>query len=260
VTPIAFQDNWLSVDAFIGCPLSCAYCYRHVDGLFEYVNLERICSDEYLVDHVRSLDLTSVNGRVAIAGRFYDPLLRGAIKSTEYLLDHISSLPNVRTLVVVSHLPVTVGFVKRLQRVCASSVLFLSHSGLAGRIEQSGPHTLERSAAAVRKAGAEGRAALYWRPVIEGINTSGSVLDTVSTFASRLGCVVIKGLYLTAAIEDELVSRGIPRSRLSAIAHADNDLAPQQEALLVKELKRRGCTAKVFFKTREALRCLEAAH
>jgi hypothetical protein len=46
--------------------------------------------------------LKKVNGRVAIAGRFYDPLLPTAMDSTNKLIKMLNEISEIKTIILIS--------------------------------------------------------------------------------------------------------------------------------------------------------------
>lgn len=193
--PVEYRKSGLSLNHIIGCPLDCAYCVRHLFGVFRMREPHALMSDSdavsYLVNH---------------------PFLEEVKPHTFAVLEDLNSRGLTNHVLVITRYKINESDCARLNRLSSLRITVLvTFSGISdNRIEPVSSEIAVRSLDTAFSNAAKYRVILYWRPIVPGLNDSDEHILAARELSLRAHATVFTGLFYRSEIRDYYRSMGLP--------------------------------------------------
>lgn len=211
---VEYRKSGLSLNHIQGCPLDCAYCIRHIYGLWDQRQpralmpdaeaVERLVSHRYFQAHVTP---------VQVLNRATDPFLPSVRPHTLAVLADLDGrgLRN-HVLVITRHQMKPDDITGLNQFVNLKVTLLFTYSGIEDkRIE---PYPSQVAAGSLKLMSAPGRrryrTILYWRPLVPGVNDSEEHLAQAYALSLIADATVFTGLFYRDQIRQYYRANGLP--------------------------------------------------
>lgn len=194
--------SWLNLEPSIGCPNSCAYCYRHEDGDFELRTPKPTLPVEELVEQLEEHPFFIPHEtHLSINGTKSDAFLPQNKERTFRLMDMLDSRGYRNWVTVVTKAGISPDDARRLKSFSnIKVVVYVTYSEMPSFIERVPNQQRIESMKSLNSDGV--KTILYWRPIIAGFNTSreqlGRVLDVGGRYADAF---VLSGLRVSPVIK-----------------------------------------------------------
>jgi DNA repair photolyase len=202
--------SWLSVNPIIGCPSECKYCFRHNDNLYDFHRpIELQSSEDATNDLLQYKLFTPDVTAIAIHNMATDPFLPKPKRTTFEILKKLDSLGYKNPIGLITKYLVSeddVSFLESLTSV--RPFVLVSYSEMPKSVEPIGNELRKRTLQNLSNSGV--RTILYWRPIVDGWNTSEHDIDTVLEYGDMYAdAFVISGLKTSQRILDFLGREGL---------------------------------------------------
>lgn len=197
--PFEPRKSGLSVNHIIGCPLECSYCVRHKDDNFHMKRPQMIMSDESAVEALLAHPYF-IRDRTPLqifnkATDGFVPTVKPHLFRTLKLLDQEELENDVLLITRYKVLKADCEFLNSLKHLRIT--LLVTFSGIEdASIEPiSNEIPIQSLKTAYANAGRY-KVILYWRPVIEGLNDSHTLIDFVlNDLSAHSHATVFSGLF-----------------------------------------------------------------
>ncbi len=197
-TVVDYRKSGLSLNHIIGCPLDCAYCVRHLFGNFDMKKPHLVMGDEAAVVELTShwafrRDITPIQ----LLNRATDPFLPGVKEHLFRTLELLDRMELRNPVLVITRWRVSRQDVLRMEALSnVALTVLVTWSGIDdNRLEPVESSIAEASLAELSRTAIRTRSILYWRPIIAGVNDSGSHLDRARRLADLADATVFTGLF-----------------------------------------------------------------
>lgn len=206
IQAIEYLKSSISISSYTGCSIGCKYCI--LSSLSNHNVIDKLYDEQELIINllkhkyfVRNFTPITINNRT-------DPFLTPIIKkSTFKLLDYLEK-ENIKNPIIL----ITKGYlndddINTLKKYKSNIFVFYTYSGISELLEN---RVKKLQIETIKKLSELNNIKLihYWRPVIEGINTSDEVISEVSELAVKyFHASVVSGIrinsYLKKVFETE---------------------------------------------------------
>lgn len=209
---ISQANSCISLDPFVGCPLNCAYCYRHNSKRDTSHNIpKRIFNDEEIVDalitHPYFIPHKTIIGiSTASTEAFLPKVADSTFKIMELLVS--KGLKNPFWLVIKSG--VSDNSYKRFKNIinnCKGIIISVSYSSMPPEVEPFRGNRFRNIKEAIN-AGAH--VSLHLRPIVPGWNDRYKNIEKAILKGVREGCqsICVGGLRFLEGIKYAITKRG----------------------------------------------------
>lgn len=173
---VDYRKSGLSLNHIQGCPLDCAYCIRHTDGLWAQRQPRALMTDAEAVDelvHHRYFQphLTPIQ----VFNLATDPFLPSVRPHTFAVLEALDACGLTNHVLVITRHQLKPDDIDQLNQLRSVKVtLLFTYSGIDdARVE---PYPSQVAATSLKLMSAPSRrqyrTVLYWRPLVPGLNDS----------------------------------------------------------------------------------------
>ncbi|MDO8537756.1 MAG: hypothetical protein Q7S21_02625 [archaeon] len=204
---ISQANSCISLDPFTGCPLDCAYCYRHnCERDTNEIIPHRIFSDEQIVEAlVKHPYFVSDKTVISIGTGSTDPFLEQTKESTFNIMDLIQDKGLRNPFWIVTKKGIPKGYDKRFASITKKSkgiVVSISYSGMPSKIE---PYQSNRFTNLKSTKAAGVKLSLHFRPIIPTWNDAQANIKQVLEKSDEFDCICIGGLRFLEGIKYSIV-------------------------------------------------------
>lgn len=215
---VEYRKSGLSLNHVQGCPLGCAYCIRHTYGLWDADKPVALMSDAEAVEELVGHRYFRPHATpLQIFNRATDPFLAGVKEHLFAVLEDLDGRGLTNHVLVITRAVVRREDCRRLNALRHLKVtLLFTYSGIEDRRVEPFPSAVAaRSLRLATSYGSEGeprrfRTALYWRPLVPGLNDGVRLLAKAADLSRHADAAVFTGLFYRDEIADYYRANGIP--------------------------------------------------
>ena len=211
---VEYRKSGLSLNHIQGCPLDCAYCIRHIYGLWDQRQPRALMSDAEAVERLVGHRYFQAHVTpVQVFNRATDPFLPAVRPHTLAVLADLDSRGLRNHVLVITRHQMKPGDIGRLNQLVNLKVtLLFTYSGIDDkRIEpypsQVAAGSLELMSAPARR---RYRTILYWRPLVPGLNDTAEHFARARALSHLADATVFTGLFYRDQIADYYRAGGLP--------------------------------------------------
>lgn len=211
---VDYRKTGLSLNHVIGCPLGCAYCVRHLFGIFTFERPQKLVDDEQAVETlVRHRFFRKHVTPLQLFNRATDPFLPKVKAHTFNVLQMLDAQGLKNHIAVITRHHVTKDdcrFLNSLENVRLT--LFVTYSGIADdRIEPVDSRIAERSLKTAFELAERYRVILYWRPIMPGLNDTPAHIQAASDLAGSAHATAYTGVFFRDEMARHFEAHGLPK-------------------------------------------------
>ncbi|MEG8177755.1 radical SAM protein [Nocardia terpenica] len=210
---IEYRKSGLSLNWIVGCPLDCGYCVRHLFDNFEMKVPRALMSDEQAADLLTEHRWFRPHATpIQLLNRATDPMLPKVRPHTLNMLKILDGRGLTNHVLVITRWRIEPEDCVVLNSIENLKVTVLvTHSGIHDpRIEPVDSDIAARSLATAFGNADRYRVVLYWRPIVPGLNDSGSHLRRALKLSHQAHATVFTGLFFKDQIRDYYRAHGLP--------------------------------------------------
>lgn len=254
---ITQMKSWLNVELSSGCPYSCAYCFRHSDGDFSIKKpMPTAPVDEIFQQLLKHTFFIPDKTHVSVSGSKSDAFLAQNKSRTFEFLELLDKQGFKNWVTIVTKAEITRDDARILKNFPSiTPVVFVTYSEMPSSIESIPNEQRISSMKALSEAGV--RTVLYWRPLIEGFNTSDEQIEKVLEAGEKYACAfVLSGLRATPEIKRHFESIGLqlPAENWDPEHKIISKIVKQR---IFQKYEAKKCEKPLFLKSSCAVSCFE---
>ncbi len=211
---VEYRKSGLSLNHIQGCPLDCAYCIRHTYGLWDQRQPRALMTDGQAVDELVGHRFFRPHVTpIQVFNRATEPFLPAVRPHTFAVLEDLDRRGLTNHVLVITRHQMRSDDAERLNQLSNVKVsLLFTYSGIEDpRIE---PYPSSVVAASLRLMSEPWprryRTALYWRPLVPGLNDTPEHLDRAHELSRFADATVFTGLFYRDEIADYYRANGLP--------------------------------------------------
>lgn len=206
---IMYLKSSLSISSYSGCVINCKYCilstYRDNNSINKECDENELCEKLFKSKFfVKDLTPISINN-------ISDPFLNNILKkSTFKILDYLEDSKIQNPLILITKGYLSEQDLEKLSNYKCNIHIFYTYSGLSETMEN---RNKERQIDTIKHLSELKNIKLvhYWRPVIEGVNSSDEVIDElIFEVGKYFNISVISGIRLNTHLSDIFRANNIP--------------------------------------------------
>jgi len=248
--PIIQLKTWLDMEFAVGCPYSCAYCFRVDDGNFDLNKPKTVICPGALVEELEKSPLFIPDmTHLSISGTGSDGFVRQNIKNTFEILSILDKKRYKNSVAIVTKSRLSEKDIKVLESYKnLTLVIFVTYSEMPSSIEKVSNKT--RIDTLKQLAQSHIKSVLYWRPIIEGINTSPKQLSKVLEIGEKYAdAFVISGLRYSDSISNNINKCGHTLPRIDWEPGQHKTVTKETRKLILELYQKKNCSKPLFYKS-----------
>lgn len=198
---IEYLKSSISISSYSGCTINCKYCI--LSSLKNRLDVVKVFDEEQLVEDlfqnkffVKDFTPVTINNRT-------DPFLNKIVKESTFKILDCFEKKNIKNPLII----ITKGYLNeddicKLKTYSCNLHIFYTYSGISetleNRVEKIQIKTMERLASLNNI-----KLVHYYRPIIEGINTSDEIINHVSQIATKFfNTSVVSGVRINSHLKN----------------------------------------------------------
>lgn len=256
--PIIQLKTWLNMEFAVGCPYSCAYCFRVDDGNFDLNKPMTMISPRALIDELENSplfipDLT----HLSISGTGSDAFVKQNTKNTFEILSILDKKEHKNWVAIVTKSKLSKNDIKVLESFRnIRLVIFVTYSEMPSSIEKVLNETRIDTLRKLKQSSI--KSVLYWRPLIEGVNTSVRQLSKVLAVGEKYAdAFVISGLRYSDPISSNIKKCGYTLPVIDWEPGQHKTITKETRKLILELYQKKKCSKPLFYKSSCAISYFE---
>lgn len=242
---LMYFKSSISISAYAGCTINCKYCilstYRENNHITKIIDEEELCNN--LLDSkffVKDFTSVSVNN---VSDPFLNPVLK---KSTFKILDILEKKAIKNPILLITKAYLNQNDIDFINSKNLNIYILYTFSGLSkkyeNRVLSMQYYTMELLSNCNKKV------ICYWRPVIEGVNSSKEIIESVASVTCKyFDTFVVSGVRINSHLLKVFESENIP---IQIIPDYEHKVITEETFSLIKSIiKKYNQNANVFRKT-----------
>ncbi|MEE4495110.1 radical SAM protein [Streptomyces sp. BE230] len=210
---IEYRKSGLSLNWIVGCPLECGYCVRHLFDNFEMKVPRRLMSDEDAIARLVGHPFFRAGKTpIQLLNRATDPMLpivKPHVFNVLRLLDEQGFTNHVLIITRWRVDPEDCAVLNSFRHLRLT--VLVTHSNIANPdIEPIDSNIAAESLRTLYEHAERYRTVLYWRPIVPGLNDSGSDIERARELSLHAHATVFTGLFFREEIASYYEAHGLP--------------------------------------------------
>lgn len=242
---LMYLKSSISISAYAGCTINCKYCilstYRENNNITKIIDEKKLCNNLFNSKYfVKNFTAISVNN---VSDPFLNPTLK---KSTFKILDILekNTIKNPILLITKAYLnPDDLAFINSKN---LNIYILYTFSGLSKKYENRVLSMQYKTMKLLSKCNK--KVVCYWRPVIEGVNSSREIIESVASVTCKyFDTFVVSGIRINSHLLKIFESENIP---IQIVPDYEHKVITEETFDLIKLIiKKHNPKANVFRKT-----------
>ena len=210
---VEYRKSGLSLNHIQGCPLGCAYCIRHMYGLWDKDQPVALMSDAQAIDELVAHRYFQPHVTpIQVFNRATEPFLPKVRPHTYAVLEELDERELTNHVLIITRHQLKPDDVDRLNQLRHLKVtLLFTYSGIADLGIEPYPSrvaatSLKLMSAPLRR---KYRTILYWRPLVPGLNDGDEHLAAAFELSEHADATVFTGLFYRNQIAEYYKANGL---------------------------------------------------